>query len=504
MKLYGRKFADRAIYRKTRVRSETRDAILWNVDWDNRICNVKIQGSNELIAAHFPQNLASLDPFMKPGNAVRIVHRGGIRGFVEVIGHGMAIPTPVTGDSHPDIPDLPDGVISGMEVFPTDPPSMSVILTGGTYRINGIVYTLSQGTFGYQTIDETSDITMSEAYPPMTMGEKGDYPIMDETSDITMDELSPPMTMGEYIGSYELDAPPGGNQLRYDTFYVGIDGIIHYLKGTAASSYPTKPTIPADNVQIGEYILIWTGVTEITGRHIGMEYEVNTPSDIALTAIDTMPWLTDETNVTATIKDQYGWNITEIYNATLTLVVGSGEVWSGNSGYSSSSVTQQFNSSDYVFKYKRNALVTGSRGSETSPYLMVEIIEYGISAFKRIGLIDAWGNEINGGGGGDVQILIPAANVQVDWSNGIKAQITVDQDITFTFIGTPEMEKLILKIIQDGTGGWVMTLPANVKYGDEITAITVSTDINTRSYLGFLYDATSDDYDLVANVSGYI
>lgn len=116
MRLYGKKFAKRSMDKRTRLKVESRDAVLWSVDWDNRICNVKIQGSNELVAAHFPQNLTALDIFMKPGNAVRIAHRGGNRGYIEVVGHGMAIPTPVTGDSHPATSDLADGVVSGLTI----------------------------------------------------------------------------------------------------------------------------------------------------------------------------------------------------------------------------------------------------------------------------------------------------------------------------------------------------------------------------------------------------
>jgi len=502
MKLYGKNFADKAIKKRTRVRTESRDAILWNIDWVNRICNVKIQGSNELVAAHFPQNLAALDPFMKEGNAVRIAHRGGIRGFIEVIGHGMAIPTPVAGATHPTTSGLADGVITGMQVWADDPISMDVQIEDGTYRIDGLTYSLSGGAFGV-FMSTTDPIIMTDPYAPAIMGDADITEfIMTATDPITMSEDYTEATMGDVYDTYTIDAPPGGNQLRYDTFYVGIDGIIHYLKGTAASSSPTKPAIPADNVQIGEYILIWTGMTEVTGQNIGMEYEVPTPSDITITATSPMPWLTVEENVVISIVNQYGWAISKTYNATLQLIMGTGEIWSAQTGYHSSLVTQQFNGSGYTFKYSRGEVA--SRGPETSPYMFVQIAEYNISTFKRIILIDSFGNEVSGSEYHDVQILSSAANVEVDWSDGTRAEIEAEEDITFTFVGTPEMEKLILKIIQDGTGGWVMTLPANVRYGTEITAATVSTDAGSISYLGFLYDAGNSKYDLVANVSGYI
>jgi len=501
MKLYGRKFADRSMFKKVRVRSETRDAILWNVDWDNRICNVKIQGSNELVAAHFPQNLAAHDPFMKPGNAVKVLHRGGVRGYVELIGHGMAIPTPVAGDSHPGTSDLADGVITGMETNPTDPLTLGVEITSGTYRINEVVYTLTPGSFGI--FMSTSDpMVMNAAYPPAVMGDTtiSKYKMTDPTT-IVMSATIPPMTMGEVVGDYELDAVPAGNKFRYDCFYVGVDGVIHYLKGAEVSSNPVKPSIPADTVLIGQYILLWTGMTEVTGQHIGMDWSASVVSGLDITADDEFDWDfgddTPEMNVAVEVQDQYGFPISGVYTIMLSFLMGTGLLWSGDSGYDTT-VQQQFSGSSYTFKYERNQLV-----SEASPYILISEQDHGLIGACEITLLDQWDNPIEGGGAGDVQYLTSAANVTVDWSEGVKANITIDQDVTFAFTGTPEMEKLILKIIQDGTGGWVITLPANVRYGAEITAAVVSTGIGTRSYLGFLYDADDDEYDLVANVSDY-
>jgi len=510
VKLYGRRFADKFIKKNIRVRSETRDAVLWDIDWANRICKVKVQGSNEQIAAHFPQNEAIHPNYMRLGNAVRIVHKGGVRGHFEVVGHGMALPTPVSGDYHPPEADLVDGLLSGGQV--TAAGDLTVEIADGTYRIDGTTYVLSGDNFGFYTMDDTDPITMADPYAPATMGDaEGEYTTMTDTDPEVMNEVVPPMTMGS-VGTYVLDDPPTGNKLRYDCFYVGTDGIITYLKGAAASSSPTKPSIPADTVMLGEYILVWTGLTEITQANIGMDYLAEYPTSVEITAVDEFDWDggddTPEKNVTATVYNQYGWAESGLYIMTLTMQAGTGQIYGSQTGWDNSEVEQQVSGSAYTFKYQRDQTIL-----ETCPFFVISVTNaaggYTLLNSHRIVLYDEFGAEVLGTTitvQSENQTLTPGATVAVDWDKGHIAEIEMDQDITFTFSLSPseyETDKLILIIDQDSTGGWTPTLPASVEYGNEITEAVIDEAANKRSYLGFFYNRASENYDLVANVSGY-
>lgn len=502
MRMYGRRFVDRSIRKKTQLRVESRDAVLWAIDWNNRICTVKIQGSNELVAAHFPQNVAVVPDFMREGNAVRVIHRGGVRGFLEVTGHGMALPTAVFGDNHPPLQGLPDLIMEDGQVTPTDPLSMSVNINASIVRIDGIEYPISMGAFGYAVMDDPEPFTMSASYPA-TMGDPtgvADRVTMDDPAPMTM-SLIDPESMG-VVGTFELDAAPSGNKFRYDAFYVGTDGIITYTKGSAVSNNPVKPSIPANHIQIGPYILLWTEVTEITGRHIGMEWETPLVSDLTFTMTDPMPWATDEQNITVTAKDQYNMNISGVYHVTLYLIMGTGQIWSVDTGYHDNIVSQAFSGSSYNFKYNRNRAIL-----ESSPYFRASIPDPYIEAFREMVLIGEGGTELEIGiphSQSAVQYLTPAANVNVDWEKGQRAEIIVDQDTVFTFEGAEDKDKLILAIEQDDVGGWTPTMPAGIKFGNELVEIAVDEDPYKRSYLGFIYHAGSSSYDLVANVSGYL
>ena len=52
----------------------------------------------------------------------------------------------------------------------------------------------------------------------------------------------------------------------------------------------------------------------------------------------------------------------------------------------------------------------------------------------------------------------------IDWNNGNKQSITLTTDTTLTFTNPSGPCNLILKVIQDSTGGWDLTFPAEVKW----------------------------------------
>jgi len=509
MRLYGRKFASQFIQKKLKPKSETSDGIIFEVDWSQYVCKCRIQGSDEYIDAHFPRNEATIPSWMKPGNAVRLLHRTGIRGHIEVIGHGGAIPTPQPGSpSHPTTSSIADGVISGLEI--TAAGGMTVAISAGTYKIDGAEYEITGGETGYAVMSESDPpMTMNEIWPPAVLGDpKGaNFILMSESNPpMTMSELWPQGTMGIGESVFILDPAPAVGWFRYDAFQVGTDKVIDYLKGTEAQSNPAKPTISANHVQIGEYILVVGGYTEITDGYIGKEWTAPYASELTLSGIDDFYWDSGndypETNLTVAMKNQYGYSYSDPRTFTLTMVIGSGKVWSAEDGYDDVSVSQNATGT-YTFKYQRD-----QTDDEISPSFMVQASgSEELAGFHNITLYDEYGIEIRRSGSSNLQTVTSSGGAAtIDWSDGINAQITMTEDVTFTFSNAQDGNKLTLLIRQDATGGWEPTFPAGVKYGDQITAanLSISSDANSRSYLGFIYDAPTSSYDLVANVSGYI
>lgn len=341
---------DKRVNRKT----ETRDAILWNVDWNNFQARVKIQGSNEYVIAHFPRNWVRKPYWLKEGNAVSIRHRQGNRGYIEIIGEGRAIPTPVEGSVFPPEETLANMILSGCAMSETTPASMGVVITSGTFRLDGTVYFLTPSVTGYIIMDDPG---------PMTMGS------------------------GDILGSggytVALDAAPSTvGHWRYDAVCVGSDLVIDYIKGVESTD-PVKPTIPSDHLQLGDYILIQWGSTYITNGDIGYLWTEPRATTLALSssgytgvisgenqfiwyAEGGAHWPTPECYITISVKDQYGESISPGaggYNLTLSKVSGTGQVWSTDTGYNADDVALNCSSSSCNFRYQRNQIASPSETS---------------------------------------------------------------------------------------------------------------------------------------------
>ena len=351
LRLYGKKFARRFVDTQVKHRTETRDAIIWTIDESTQMAQVRIQGSDTLVYAHFPRNWKRKPYWVRIGNSVRILHREGVRGYVEIIGEGRAIPTPVSGQSLPPEEELPDEIISGLELSETTPNTLAVNVTAGTYRIDGTVY--------YYTPTSGEYITMNDP-APMTMGGGvgAEY-------------------MGSGIGVVDIDPVPSSGYYRYDLLVVGTDSQLDYIAGTPSMTDPTQPDVPVNHLQVGNYILVKWSNTVISNSDIGAVFVAQLPSSLTFTVTAQSPatfdsssipygfnWVSGETygyaNVKVEVKDQYGVALNGTYDMDLefTNTGATGDLYSADSGWDNPSVSESFAGTYYTFQYRRNQGVT--------------------------------------------------------------------------------------------------------------------------------------------------
>lgn len=356
MRLYGKKFIGRSMQRSAEGRQETRDAVLWDVQPLNRICRCKIQGSNTFVIAHYPRNWDETPSWLRPGTAIRICHLGGVRGRVEVVGMGRAIPTPVSGNTFPDLETGPDGVLSDCYVIACATPRMAVLVRTGSYRISGTTYYLT----------------------PITLGTGTDYHLGDGGA------------FGEVAAAKEINAAPAAGLFRYDLISVGTDGVVDYTAGTAAAT-PSKPSIAGSHLALA-YVLVKSGVTEILDTDINHDWTDPYPLYFTIAIADQNIYWADPvtTNVTVQVLDQYENPISGNYKFTLEFSHGNGTLYSAQSGNSRTSVIQYvWSGSSYIFTYTRDKLDPG----DISPVLKASVTgAYSMQAYGFILLYDAAGN----------------------------------------------------------------------------------------------------------------
>lgn len=287
MRSYGQKSIKNSTKKATQQAAESRDAILWDIQLSDRCCRCKVQGSNEYVVARFPQNWSEVPSWCKPGQAVRIAHRGGVRGYIEVVGYGRAIPTPVSGRTTPDQATPENAILSGMEIKQIPQGShMMVYVRTGSVRFAGVEKTV----------------------PAVSVANGGSLIAADMG-----------LLFGSVAGIFEISAPASG-YFRYDAFSLGADLVVYKTTGSVFATTESKPSIPDGNILIG-YLLVRGGQTTITADDVAQVWSAPVASRISVAAVDNgSAW-----TITANVLDQWGAAIATTGGWTVAASIDSGD-----------------------------------------------------------------------------------------------------------------------------------------------------------------------------------
>lgn len=96
-----------------------------------------------------------------------------------------------------------------------------------------------------------------------------------------------------------------------------------------------------------------------------------------------------------------------------------------------------------------------------------------------------------------------AGVVSFTWESRDVLDITLTHDFEFTFTGAVDGQKLMVRMIQDSTGGRLVTFGAKIKLGKNITSYTPTPDAGAVDLLGFMYREATDEYYLIAVQQGF-
>lgn len=335
MRLYRKNFTRGLINNRVRTHDVDRDAIVWDIDESNHIASVKIQGTNTYLKVPYHRVNRYRPDYLKKGACVQIRHKRGIRGYAEIVGPGRAIPSPVAGAAQLPVRSSTDAILSGMGLDESDPLSMNLTISSGTFRLDETIYAFVGNGSGFYTMSDPSVLTMGNN----------------------------PVVMGANWSTVTISAAPSAGYGRYDLIVVGIDGDADVVTGTpmVLTSEPAMPDTPADHILV-DFIFIYGGQTTVDNSMIGKRWSAPIAEEITCDVtgdLDGNGWILyqNEATITLTISavDQYGQAFDGDYVAcTCTLYCNDGEVHGAlGSGWSSESAQAQF-SSTLVFQYRRN------------------------------------------------------------------------------------------------------------------------------------------------------
>lgn len=95
------------------------------------------------------------------------------------------------------------------------------------------------------------------------------------------------------------------------------------------------------------------------------------------------------------------------------------------------------------------------------------------------------------------------SSLAIDWqADGPVQEVTLDDDCTITLSNPRAGVVYVLKITQDGTGGWTVTWPADVRWLDNNTAPVITPTADRTDLINLYYDGArylgsyAQDYDL--------
>ena len=350
MRAYNRHSIKRAAERIAEQRTETMDAICWEVLDTDRMVRVKIQGSAEYVLARWPSNWQTRPNWLRPGQAVRLLHRGGIRGLLEVTGFGLTIPTPVSGATTPAAETPVNSIISGLQLFQRPHgATMMVWLSGGTARFSGAIIT-------------ALGATMTDA--------------------ITMDDG---LVLGNVSGAWTLTAPSAG-QYRMILFTIDSTGLVRKREGDAFSTVYTEPTVPAGELVCAR-LFLRGGATSITQADIGQAWSAPTASNLTITATDTSAGAQESYDLVLAVTDQFGNAILNGFGwrFKITLTDGDGTLSDGIGGTATEGNTLEktvYLSNSATFSYAKGATDVYAMFSAALVYGEVNL---NASAFVTIG-----------------------------------------------------------------------------------------------------------------------
>jgi hypothetical protein len=102
-----------------------------------------------------------------------------------------------------------------------------------------------------------------------------------------------------------------------------------------------------------------------------------------------------------------------------------------------------------------------------------------------------------------IQTVTYSASPTINWTSKDVSKITLTGNATITNSGAVDGQKIILQLIQGGSGGYTVTFTSDTKFGTSFASITLSTSVGAMDMIGMIYSAVNSKYNIVSFAAGY-
>ena len=102
-----------------------------------------------------------------------------------------------------------------------------------------------------------------------------------------------------------------------------------------------------------------------------------------------------------------------------------------------------------------------------------------------------------------VQTVAYSASPTITWTGKDVSKITLTGNAVITNAGAVDGQKMILQVIQGGSGNYTISFTSETTFGSSFTSITLSTAVGKMDQIGLIYSAVNSKYNIVSFAAGY-
>jgi hypothetical protein len=103
----------------------------------------------------------------------------------------------------------------------------------------------------------------------------------------------------------------------------------------------------------------------------------------------------------------------------------------------------------------------------------------------------------------NVQSASVTGTTTINWASKDVTTLTLTGNTAITNSGAVNGQKMLLQLVQGGSGSYTVTFTSETKFGTSFTSITLTTTVGAMDMVGLVYSSVNSKYNIVSFAAGY-